>query len=482
MHQTVKKPKGSIFILSLNKKLIVLMLFLSVSLSTILTFLYYQTEQSIYKEFENHISELSKSIQVGVEGVTSSGLPEESRLNNYLQTLNTKGVKEISLISNSDKIISSTNPEKVGTWISRAKKELIFKAELGEPVTGTEKYYDVIVPVIAGDKHYGYIHLTVNTEDFASQMRSKAVKRVLVTIAVFSVGIILTIILARRYTKPIENIVQAARSVAAGDLTQELHTRRKDEIGELAQSFNYMVGKLREERELEERLRQAEYLAGIGQFSRSMAHEIRNPLNFISLSIDHIMEKYAPSHTGDRKSFESLIHNIKSEIQRVSSFTESFLTQSKPLELKLQKTNITMIVEDVIELVEAKALRENISIIKKLSPLQEISVDPEFIKTCLYNIVLNAFHAMPDGGKLVVETAVANNEMSIIIKDTGIGVSHDSLGKIFDPFFTTKSTGLGLGLALTKKIIEEHLGRVDFQSVEGKGSTVIIHLPLQREM
>jgi len=479
MHRAIINQRGSIFTLSLNKKLIFLMLFLSISLSTILTFLYYQTEQSIYSEFENYIAELSKGIQVGIEGVTSSGLPEEKRLKNYLQKLNTKGVKEISLISNSDKIISSTNPENVGKWISRSKKELIFKAELGEPVTGTKQYYDVIVPVIAGDKHYGYIHLTVNTEDFASQMRSRALKRNIAMVAVFSIGIILTIILARRYTKPIENVVQAARNVAAGDLTQELPTGRKDEIGELARSFNYMVGKLREERNLEERLRQAEYLAGIGQFSTSMAHEIRNPLNFISLCIDHIREKYKPSGSEDRKAFESLIHNIKSEIQRVSSFTESFLSQSKPLELNLKKTDTLMIIEEVLQLIEAKALRENIVILKKLSPLQEISVDPEFIKTCLYNIVLNAFHAMPHGGDLVVETATGDNEINIKIQDTGIGVSRDSIGKVFDPFFTTKSTGLGLGLALTKKIIEEHRGRVDFQSIEGKGSTVIIHLPLQ---
>lgn len=453
------------------------MLFLSISLSAILTFLYHQTEQSIYSEFENYIAELSKGIQMGIEGVTSSGLPEEKRLKNYLQKLNTKGVKEISLISNSDKIISSTNPENIGKWISRSKKELIFKAELGEPVTGTKQYYDVIVPVIAGDKHYGYIHLTVNTEDFESQMRSRALKRNIAMAAVFSIGIIITIILARRYTKPIENVVRAARNVAAGDLTQELQTLRKDEIGELARSFNYMVGKLREERNLEERLRQAEYLAGIGQFSRSMAHEIRNPLNFISLCIDHIREKYKPQGAEDRKAFESLIHNIKSEIQRVSSFTESFLSQSKPLELNLQKSDLRMIIEEVLQLIEAKAQRENIVILKKLSPLQEISVDPEFIKTCLYNIVLNAFHAMPRGGQLVVEASTGDNGVYIKIQDTGTGVPRDSISKVFDPFFTTKSTGLGLGLALTRKVIEEHRGRVDFQSIEGRGSTVIIYLP-----
>src|SRR4030043_2346998 len=114
MHLAITKVKDSLLTLSLNKKLIIIMLFLSVSLLSILIFLYYQTEQSIYSEFEKYIAELSQSIQKGVEEVTSSGLPEEKRLQNYFKKLNIKGVKEISLISNSDKIISSTNPDKVG--------------------------------------------------------------------------------------------------------------------------------------------------------------------------------------------------------------------------------------------------------------------------------------------------------------------------------------------------------------------------------
>ncbi|OGW45712.1 MAG: hypothetical protein A2Y66_01310 [Nitrospirae bacterium RBG_13_41_22] len=480
MHLAITKVKDSLLTLSLNKKLIIIMLFLSVSLLSILIFLYYQTEQSIYSEFEKYIAELSQSIQKGVEEVTSSGLPEEKRLQNYFKKLNIKGVKEISLISNSDKIISSTNPDKVGKWITKTKKELIFKAELGEPVTSAGTSYDVIVPVIAGDKHYGYIYLTVNTEDFSSQIRSKAVKRIVATIAVFSVGIILTVFLARRYTKPIEDVVQAAHNVAAGDLTQELRTNRKDEIGELAKSFNYMIGKLREEKELEERLRKAEHFAGIGEFSRSIAHEIRNPLNFISLSIDHIQEKYKPSSNEDKNNFDSLIHNIKNEIQRVSRFAESFLTYSRPFELHLKKTDMIRLIEDVLVLTDAKALKENIVTIKKFSPVPYISVDPEFIKMCLYNIMLNSFQAMPHGGRLIIKTAANNKELSIIIEDSGTGISQDLAGKVFDPLFTTKNTGLGIGLSLTKKIIEEHTGNISFQSSEGKGSIVTIRLPYEK--
>ena len=135
--------------LSLNKKLIALMLIQSLSIISILVFLYYQTEVSIQDEFEKQIADLSRGIQMGVEEVTSSGLPKEKRLQNYLEKLKTKGVKEISIISNFDKIVSSTNPKNVGKWITKTKKELIFKADLGEPVIGEGQFYNVIVPVVA---------------------------------------------------------------------------------------------------------------------------------------------------------------------------------------------------------------------------------------------------------------------------------------------------------------------------------------------
>jgi signal transduction histidine kinase len=467
--------------LSLNQKLVAIMLLLSLSLMSLLVFLYYQTEQEIYTEFENQIAGLSKGIQAGVEEVTSSGTTDEKRLRNYLKKLNTKGVKEISIISNSDKIVSSTNPKNIGKWITRRKKELIFKAELGEPVTGEGQSYNVIIPVVAGDKHYGYIHLTINTEDFSAFLRLRIINRIIAAACVFAAGIIATVFLAKKYTKPIEEVVEAAKKVAGGDLNQELNTDRKDEIGELTHSFNFMVNKLRQERDLEERLRKAEHLAGIGQFSRSIAHEIRNPLNFISLSIDHIREKYKPLTNEDHEKFDALIMNIKKEIQRVSRFAESFLEFSRPLELSFQKTDIGRLIEEVLDLVMAKALKEHIEIMKDYQALPELFVDPEFIKTCLYNVILNAFQAMPGGGKLSIRTKEKEDRFSLAIEDTGVGVPEEIVEKIFDPFFTTKSKGLGLGLALTKRVVEEHRGKVEFRSVAGRGSIFTMIFPMERK-
>jgi nitrogen fixation/metabolism regulation signal transduction histidine kinase len=224
----------------------------------------------------------------------------------------------------------------VGEEVTQKKKERIIKAELGEPVSKEGKVYNVILPVVAGNEHYGYIHLKINAEDFSEILSSNAVKRIVATSLVFGLGIILAVVLSWMYTKPINNVVDAARSVAVGDLTSELHTDRKDEIGELTHTFNFMVQKLREQRALEEKLREAEHLSGIAQLAKGIAHEIRNPLNFISLSIDHLRKKYSPQTNEEKEQFESLITSIKHEIQRLNKLVGDFLDYGKPLRLSLQ--------------------------------------------------------------------------------------------------------------------------------------------------
>jgi len=465
--------------LSLNKKLIGMMLFLSLILVSVLTFLYSQSEKMVFKEFENQTADLSKAIQVGVEEVTSRGYTDQMRLQTYLKKLNTKGVKEISIISTKDEIIASTNPTTVGEQVGPKKKERIIKAELGDPVSKEGKVYNVILPVVAGNEHYGYIHLKINVEDFSEILKNNAIKRIVAISLVFGLGIILAVVLSWMYTKPIHNVVNAARNVAAGDLTSELRADRKDEIGELTQTFNFMVQKLREQRALEEKLREAEHLSGIAQLAKGIAHEIRNPLNFISLSIDHLRKKYSPQSRDDKEQFESLIISIKHEIQRLNKLVGDFLDYGKPLRLNLQAINIISLIDEVIALVRAKAEKDGIAIHYHNGELPILSVDPEFIKTCIFNVVLNAFQAMPDGGDLTVSTNTVNGKAFITVSDTGVGVSRENIQKLFDPFFSTKSTGLGLGLAMTKRVVEEHGGKVDFQSVEGKGSTITISLPVE---
>lgn len=475
--------RKSSFTFSLNRKLIIIMLCLSFVQISVLMFFYSQAETELFQAIERQATELTGAIQIGVKEVTASGETDEARLSQYLKELNTKGVKEISIISNAKEIVASSNPSKIGQSLTHKKRELIIKAELGERVSEEGRAYNVILPVIAGDTQYGYLHLKLNKDDFTQLLRENAFKRIATTILVFGIGILTTLFLSKQYTRPIREVADAAMMVAAGDLNQNIATHGKDEVGRLAEDFNYMVEKLRENRILEEKLREAEHLSGLGQLSRSMAHEIRNPLNFINLSVAHIGEKYSPNGVRERERFDSLIGGIKEEIRRLNRLVDDFLNYSRPIKLNIQRVEIERLLEDVLSLIWAKAEANRIDIVREYVTTREVDVDPVFFQSCLLNVITNAFHAMGASGKggvLRIRTETTGNEFVLSIIDNGMGVPPENLPRIFEPFFSTKQNGLGLGLPMTKRVMEEHEGRVEFDSIEGKGSEVRLILPLQR--
>jgi len=474
--------QGNSFKFSLNKKLSLMMLLLSFIMIGMLMFFYSQSEKDLFREVERQTTELTKAIQIGVEEVTGSGSTDEARLSKYLTSLNAKGVKEISIISNAHEIVASTNPSKIGQAMTHRKKELIIKAELGEPVSADEGHtYNVIVPVIAGDTQYGYIHLRVNRDDFSDILRANTIKRIIATIFVFGIGTIMIVVFSKRYTRPIQRVVDASMRVAAGDLNQSIPVQSNDEIGQLSDTFNFMVAKLRETRTLEERLREAEHLSGLGQLSRSMAHEIRNPLNFINLGVDHLGEKYKPGLAEEKERFEHLISGIKQEIGRLNKLVSNFLDYSRPFKLKKEYLSFTMLLEDVLALIWAKAEADRITIIRDNSLDAELYVDPDLFKSCILNVITNAFHAMGSSNKagvLRIKEEIVNDTFVLTISDNGKGVRPEDLEKIFEPFFSTKQDGLGLGLPMTRRVMEEHGGKVDLSSVVGEGSAVSLTLLL----
>ncbi|MDA8388013.1 MAG: ATP-binding protein, partial [Nitrospiraceae bacterium] len=149
-----------------------------------------------------------------------------------------------------------------------------------------------------------------------------------------------------------------------------------------------------------------------------------------------------------------------------------------PLKLNMQRVGIGSLFDEVSGIIKAKAESERVRVIRRYDYTPEVLIDPDFMKTCIYNIVLNAFQAMPSGGSLTLETWREDGRVALGISDTGQGVSAEHLAKVFEPFFTTKADGLGIGLATTKRIMEEHGGEIFFESVQGRGSSVILKLPV----
>ncbi|MCX7793006.1 MAG: ATP-binding protein [Thermodesulfovibrionales bacterium] len=449
--------------LSLKQKLVLMMVGLSFILTSLLLILYYQAERILYKNLEAQIEDLSKIIQVGVEELTGSS--DEKRLKDYLSRLKSKGIKEVSIISHTDEILASTNPEKSGSTINPTKKEMIIRAELGEPVTAEGRTYNVIVPVIMNNEHYGYLHLKINTEDFSSMLRSNLYNRILVTLIVFGAGIVMIVFLSTRYTRPIQEIIVAVRNIMAGEYNYTMKINTPGEIGELSENIERMKRLLEGQQRLQENLRKAEHLATVGQFAREIAHEVRNPLNFINLTIDHVKTKLLKNSDFIKEA--ELLEAVKREVHRLDNLVNNFLEYAKPLILKKQRIDTGKLLTEIIELIKAKAEASGIEIITEFSTLPFIDADPDLLKTALMNIIKNAFEAMPEGGTLTLRTGIEADNFYIEISDNGEGIPEDRLTKVFDPFFTTKEKGLGLGLTTTKRIIEEHGGRIFIKSKGG---------------
>ncbi|GAB6082049.1 HAMP domain-containing sensor histidine kinase [Desulfuromonas carbonis] len=464
--------------MTLRTRLMGLMLLTSSCLITVLILFYYQSEKALYNEFQRQTTQLAKAIEVGLHGSAAANLGAPEQLQAYLSSLNTRGVREISVISSADRILASTNRESVGKWITEHRKELIFKAELGEPVTGEGQVYNVIVPVASDGQTMGYIHLALNTDDFSVFLRASAIRRILGALIILALGTVMAFFLAGHYTRPIQQMVVAAGEVASGNLEQELPVARRDEIGDLARSFQDMLLRLREDRQLGERLRAAEHQASLGQVARNIAHEIRNPLNFISLSIDHMRDVYCPDDPQGAERYQRMVGNIKGEIQRISRFVENYLEYGRPLELQCRPLAPTALLDELLDLIAARAREQGIEVQRNYGDLPLLQADPDFLRTCLLNIIVNACEAMPEGGGLEVTGKIDGAKVLLEFRDNGCGVAAAEQERIFEPFFTTKEKGLGLGLALTRRLIEEHGGRVDFASSPGIGTTVSVRLPL----
>jgi signal transduction histidine kinase len=215
-----------------------------------------------------------------------------------------------------------------------------------------------------------------------------------------------------------------------------------------------------------------------------VAHEIRNPLNFINLSIDHLRGRMAPAEPQRREDYDRILQNMKAEISRLNRLVGDFLSFGKPMRLDPRPCAVEEVLREVATLVEHKAKDQGIALALETEPnLPKIVADPELLKTCFLNLMINALDAMPGGGLLDLSVRRGQTEngtecLITTVRDTGQGMSEDDIHTAFEPYFSTKDTGLGLGLALTHKIVADHGGTITLESAPGRGTTAMILLPL----
>ncbi len=223
----------------------------------------------------------------------------------------------------------------------------------------------------------------------------------------------------------------------------------------------------------QDKLIQSEKLAALGKLTAGIAHEIRNPLTSIKVLIHSLAKKITDTETKEKD-----IEVIEDEIERVNQIINRFLDFARPKEPEFSPVDINQTLEETINLVSGKAKEQNVLLKRELFSLPHIQADGEQIKQVFLNLFLNAVQAMPEGGKLRIKTDRKGQWVRIEIQDEGTGIPERIRDKLFEPFFTTKEEGIGLGLSIVKRIVDDHKGSIKVRNSHPKGTIFTINLPI----
>ena len=249
----------------------------------------------------------------------------------------------------------------------------------------------------------------------------------------------------------------------------------RNDKGKIDTSFA-VIKDITEQKTLEENLKRKDQITAMGHLASGVAHEIRNPLNAISIIAQRFRQEFKPVSEADE--YNKLASSMVDQTRRINTIIQQFLKMARPGSLSKSTTNMNNVINQVVTLIKSVAKSKNIKLITNCSELPEISVDSDMIQQALLNIVQNSLDACEQNDTVELNCATVHDNLEIRISDTGHGISKDELHKIFNMYYTTKQEGTGLGLSVVQQIISLHNGTIQVQSEIDKGTVFIIHLPL----
>jgi two-component system nitrogen regulation sensor histidine kinase NtrY len=286
------------------------------------------------------------------------------------------------------------------------------------------------------------------------------------------VGIGLSFWAAGRVTKPVRQLASTVRQVAGGDWTARAPVESRDDIGQLAADFNRMTEQLIETRE---HMLQAERVAAWRELARRLAHELKNPLFPLQITIENLKRaRTAPPEMFDEVFQESTttllaeVDNLKKIIGRFSDFARKPAPQLEAVQLNDIVHKVVRAFDAQLKAPERPHIQADVQTAEGLPP---VSADPEQIERVLRNLVLNALDAMPNGGTLGVRTSWQEDKVELRVSDTGVGLTPEECERLFTPYYTTKQHGTGLGLAIVQSVVSDHGAAIGVKSVPGQGAT-----------
>jgi signal transduction histidine kinase len=336
------------------------------------------------------------------------------------------------------------------------------------PLRGVGKDHPLLGILLIGNSRRSYVELKRRIRDSA--------------LLAGGGGIVLAILLSSwasaRVTRRVEELARAAQDVASGHWDASVHVEGEDEVAQLAESFNQMTSELLAQKE---RLVQSERVAAWRELARRLAHELKNPLFPLQLTVENLIRARDQNPAVFDEIFRESSQTLLAEISNLKGIIGRFSEFSRMPQPHLQRVQLNEVVEAVARLFQAQfqvhgqgAIQCRLELARDLDP---VAADPELLHRALSNLVLNAMDAMPQGGTITVRTLQGVRQAVVEISDTGNGLTREEVERIFTPYYTSKQHGTGLGLAIVQSVVSDHGGRISVQSEPGKGTTFVIELP-----
>jgi signal transduction histidine kinase len=349
----------------------------------------------------------------------------------------------VALLDSNLKIVAHTNRTLVGTeakddFVLRVKSDGQGRGQIVE-LDGEKRIYELAEPVRLNGSGLGFLKIGLSLSPVELAWRNSLNSMIVLNLALLGVGIL---------------------GMAFIFYNQQSHSQQV--------------------KALEAEVAHGERLSALGNMAATVAHEIRNPLNSVSMGLHRLKREFRP--TRDEEKYSHFIELMRAEVQRLNSIVEEFLSLARPLEIKREAVRIDALLQEMAALTEddARAARVQIRVVVPHG-LPTAEVDRNYLKQVLLNLVLNGIQSMPRGGSLTLEAKAAGGTMDVIVADTGEGIPKEILPRIFEPYFTTKTRGVGLGMTIARRIVEAHGGTLTVDSTVGQGTRFRITIPITRQ-
>jgi signal transduction histidine kinase len=452
------------------------------------TVLYLRFQDQMLSEADASYKTLATAIQAAATRIGPGGSKDPKALEEFREKLKEKGVREIRIRQGGRLLTGEMPAEAPPTGRRRPRsvpvpQDIEIEGVVGEGAGSGE----IIVPLVIERRYLGQVTIKYSLENIRAELEGNFRSGLYALLGVFAVGLVVILVVTRNATRPIETVAEAARQVADGHLDVVVPVDRADEVGQLAIAFNRMTSALRERQDLLSRLAAAEKRAEIGHLAAGLAHEIKNPLNALSLGLDVLKRRHRPAGEAAAADQSTRIEALRGEINRLAALINSFLAFGRPLTLTIVPVDAITLVRDTLGDLSETAAQAHVTIDSDLPDgLPRIPADGSLLKSAVWNLTQNGIQTMErEGGRLSVMAHLAAGSpeegprLVLTFEDEGPGIEPAHLPRLFEPWFSTKEGGVGLGLAMVKRIVEEHGGRVEVENRDGAhGAVFRLRLPL----